>query len=189
MEMVDGNRVLRIVEFDAATATWTGRTWLYPLSDGGDAIGDFNMIDDTTALVIERDRAPAPPTRPAPTPRRRRPTASPRPAKLKRIYKIEMSDAECRRAVTKIGYIDLMTIKDPDNVKTQGGGDGFYDMPFITIENVDIVDPTPHHRRQRQQPAVLGRPRPRQGRRQRVRPARGRRLPQGRSREPVVRSR
>ena len=30
MEMVDGNRVLRIVEFDVASRDLTGRTWLYP---------------------------------------------------------------------------------------------------------------------------------------------------------------
>ena len=27
-------------------------------------------------------------------------------------------------------------------MKRQGGGDGFYDMPFVTIENVDVVDAT-----------------------------------------------
>ena len=46
---------LRIIEFDVATKAWTGRSWLYPLAEGGDAIGDFNMLDETTALVIERD--------------------------------------------------------------------------------------------------------------------------------------
>jgi hypothetical protein len=73
MEMVDGARVFRVVEFDTANGAVTGRTWLYPLAEGGDAIGDFNMVDATTALVIERDKGagngghrPAP-TRKAPT--------------------------------------------------------------------------------------------------------------------------
>jgi hypothetical protein len=51
-----------------------------------------------------------------------------------------MSDANVGKPVRKIGYIDLMNIKDPDNKKRQGGGDGFYDMPFVTIENVDVID-------------------------------------------------
>jgi hypothetical protein len=53
-----------------------------------------------------------------------------------------MSDANVGAAVRKIGYIDLMNIADPDNKKRQGGGEGFYDMPFNTIENVDVVDAT-----------------------------------------------
>lgn len=43
----------------------------------------------------------------------------------------------------KIGYIDLLKIVDPDNRKRQGSGDGYYDMPFVTIENVDRVDEAP----------------------------------------------
>ncbi|MGO4841956.1 glycerophosphodiester phosphodiesterase, partial [Rhizobiaceae sp. 2RAB30] len=61
-------------------------------------------------------------------------------SKVKRIYKIEMTDENVGKAVRKIGYIDLLNIADPDNKKRQGGGDGFYDMPFVTIENVDVVD-------------------------------------------------
>ena len=56
MEQVDGNRVLRVIEFDVAEQEVDRPLWLYPLSEGGDAIGDFNMIDATTALVIERDQ-------------------------------------------------------------------------------------------------------------------------------------
>ncbi len=53
-----------------------------------------------------------------------------------------MTDENVGKDVRKIGYIDLMKIADPDNRKRQGGGDGFYDMPFVTIENVDRVDAT-----------------------------------------------
>jgi len=53
-----------------------------------------------------------------------------------------MTDENAGKAVRKIGYIDLLKIADPDNRKRQGGGDGFYDMPFLTIENVDRIDET-----------------------------------------------
>jgi hypothetical protein len=142
MEMVDGNRVFRIVEFDAATGDVTGRTWLYRLADGGDAIGDFNMIDATTALVIERDQGAGTADKACADPKAPTPDCFANPAKVKRIYKIEMSDGNVGGPVEKIGYIDLLNIKDPNGVKRQGRGDGFYDMPFNTIENVDIVDPT-----------------------------------------------
>ncbi|GAA2865730.1 hypothetical protein GGQ99_001509 [Aminobacter niigataensis] len=142
MEQAEGNRALRVIEFDVAKKEWTGRSWLYPLSAGGDAIGDFNMIDATTALVIERDQGAGTAAKACTDAKNPQPDCFANPALFKRIYKIEMSDANVGGAVRKIGYIDLMNIADPDNKKRQGGGEGFYDMPFNTIENVDLVDDT-----------------------------------------------
>ncbi len=142
IEKADGLTALRIIELDVASKSWTGRSWLYPLSEGGEAIGDFNMIDGTTALIIERDNGAGTADKACADPKKPEPTCFAVPAKHKRIYKIEMTDENAGKAVRKIGYIDLMKISDPDNKKRQGGGEGFYDMPFVTIENVDVVDPT-----------------------------------------------
>lgn len=142
VEKVEDQPALRVIEFDVAAKNWTGRSWLYPLSAGGEAIGDFNMIDDTTALVIERDNGAGTDAKACPDPKAPAPDCFDKPSKHKRIYKIEMTDANVDKAVRKIGYIDLLKIADPDNKKRQGGGEGFYDMPFVTIENVDIVDGT-----------------------------------------------
>ncbi|MFZ4531191.1 MAG: esterase-like activity of phytase family protein, partial [Alsobacter sp.] len=54
-EKVDGKEAARILEFDVAGEKWTGRSWLYVFEQNGNAIGDFNMIDGTTGLIIERD--------------------------------------------------------------------------------------------------------------------------------------
>lgn len=54
-ERIDGKEALRVLEFDVASEKWTGRHWKYPLEANGHAIGDFNMIDASTGLVIERD--------------------------------------------------------------------------------------------------------------------------------------
>ena len=142
VEKADGLTALRIIELDAASKAWTGKTWLYPLSEGGEAIGDFNMIDETTALVIERDNGAGAVEKACADPKAPAADCFAVPAKHKRIYKIEMTEENAGKAVRKIGYIDLMKIEDPDNKKRQGGGEGFYDMPFVTIENVDLVDPT-----------------------------------------------
>ncbi|MBX9470284.1 MAG: esterase-like activity of phytase family protein [Rhizobium sp.] len=142
VEKADGLTALRIIELDAASKAWTGKTWLYPLAEGGEAIGDFNMIDETTALVIERDNGAGVADKACADPKAPAADCFAVPAKHKRIYKIEMTDENAGKAVRKIGYIDLMKIEDPDNKKRQGGGEGFYDMPFVTIENVDVVDPT-----------------------------------------------
>ena len=140
VEKADGLTALRIIELDVASKAWTGRSWLYPLTEGGEAIGDFNMIDGTTALVIERDNGAGATTQACADPKKPEPTCFATPAKHKRIYKIEMTDENAGKAVRKIGYIDLMKIADPDNKKRQGGGEGFYDMPFVTIEDVDVID-------------------------------------------------
>ena len=142
VEKADGLTALRIIELDAASKAWTGKTWLYPLSEGGEAIGDFNMIDETTALVMERDNGAGVADKACADPKAPAADCFAVPAKHKRIYKIEMTEENAGKAVRKIGYIDLMKIEDPDNRKRQGGGEGFYDMPFVTIENVDVVDPT-----------------------------------------------
>lgn len=142
VEKADGLTALRIIELDAASKSWTGKTWLYPLAEGGEAIGDFNMIDETTALVIERDNGAGVETQACADPKAPAADCFAVPAKHKRIYKIEMTEENAGKAVRKIGYIDLMKIEDPDNKKRQGAGEGFYDMPFVTIENVDVVDGT-----------------------------------------------
>jgi hypothetical protein len=139
-EMVDGQPALRILELDIAKAAWTGRTWLYQFAPGGESIGDFNMIDATTGLVIERDQGVGSVTKACADPKQPKADCFAAPAKLKRIYKIELTDENAGKAVRKIGFIDLLNIKDPKNVKRQGGGEGFYDMPFNTIENVDVID-------------------------------------------------
>ncbi|UHS56204.1 esterase-like activity of phytase family protein [Agrobacterium vaccinii] len=138
----DGATGLRIIELDVASKNWTGRTWLYPLAEGGEAIGDFNMLDDSTALVIERDNGAGTTDKACADPKKPETNCFAVPAKLKRIYKIEFNDANVGKAARKIGYIDLMKIADPDNKAKQGSANGIYTMPLVTIENVDKVDAT-----------------------------------------------
>ncbi|KQS68169.1 glycerophosphodiester phosphodiesterase [Rhizobium sp. Leaf371] len=142
VEQADGHPALRILELDAASKAWTGRSWLYPLAAGGEAIGDFNMLDDKTALVIERDNGAGTPDKACADPKAPKPDCFATPAKVKRVYKIEMSAANVGKAVRKIGYIDLLNIADPDGKNRQGGTKGVYGMPFVTIENVDRIDET-----------------------------------------------
>ncbi|MBB3647242.1 hypothetical protein FHX14_003446 [Rhizobium sp. BK619] len=140
MESVDGHTAVRVIEFDVAAKKWTGRSWLYPFEDKGVSIGDFNMLDDTTALVIERDSGAGTKDKACADPKQPKPDCFEAPAELKRVYKIEFNDANAGKSVRKIGYIDLLNIQDSDNKKKAGAKDGVYDMPFVTIENVDRVD-------------------------------------------------
>jgi hypothetical protein len=137
-EMKEGREVLRILEFDIAARAFTQRSWKYVLEANGNNIGDFNMIDADTALIIERDNGEGDPSDActgAP-----QPTCQNVPAKFKRIYKIDLSQADADGVVKKVGYIDLMNIADPKGVAKRGSKAGRFTFPFVTIEDIDVVD-------------------------------------------------
>ncbi len=147
-ERVDGKEALRVLEFDVATEKWTGRHWLYVLEANGHAIGDFNLIDgkagdgtSATGLVIERDNGEGTADKACPEGQKRSDCFHDI-AKFKRVYKIEMSDANVGGPVRKIGYIDLLNIADPAGLARKPLNDGVLKFPFFTIENVDVVDAT-----------------------------------------------
>ena len=137
-ETKDGREYLRVLEFNVAKGEWTGRSWKYALELNGNNIGDFNMIDADTGLIIERDNGEGLEHTACNGPAR--PDCQNVPAKFKRIYKISLKDADADGFVRKIGYIDLLDIQDPKGVAKVGGKDGKFTFPFVTIEDVDVVD-------------------------------------------------
>ncbi|TCT02987.1 esterase-like activity of phytase family protein [Aquabacter spiritensis] len=139
-EMDGGAEYLRVIEFDIPSRQWTGRFWKYPLAVAGNAIGDFNMIDATTALVIERDSLEGSPAA-ACAPGKIEPTCFAKPAAFKRVYKVVFTPEMAGQAMRKIGYIDLMAMQDPAGKAKQGAAGGRLNFPFFTIENVVMVDP------------------------------------------------
>lgn len=142
-EKLNGREYLRVLEFDVATEKWTGRHWKYVLEANGLAIGDFNMIDESTGLIIERDNGEGTPDKACPTVNgaiERRADCFHDLPKVKRVYKIEMTEANVGNAVRKIGFIDLLNINDPNNLARKPKIGGKLSFPFFTIENVDLVD-------------------------------------------------
>lgn len=140
-ETEDGKPYLRVLEFDVKQRAWTGRHWKYVLEAGHHAIGDFNMIDATTGLIIERDNGEGTPDKGCPAGQKRTDCFDD-VAKFKRIYKIELTDANAGAPVRKIGYIDLLRMADPNHLARKPLTDGVLAFPFFTIENVDVVDVT-----------------------------------------------
>ncbi len=138
-EAKDGKRFLRILEFDVARGEYTGKSFKYALEAPTNSIGDFNLIDTTSGLVIERDDTEGDPAQ-ACLEAAPRPDCFNVPAKFKRIYKVDLAQADADGFVKKVGYIDLMDIDDPQMLARQGGKNGKLTFPFFTIENVDLVD-------------------------------------------------
>ena len=139
MEARDGKRFLRILEFDVAKGEYTGKSFKYTLEAPANAIGDFNMIDASTGLIIERDDTEGDAAQACKEGAVKADCFN-APAKFKRIYKIDMGQADADGFVKKVGYIDLMEIQDPNKVARAGAKDGKLTFPFFTIENVDLID-------------------------------------------------
>ncbi|MBP0465335.1 esterase-like activity of phytase family protein [Roseomonas sp. PWR1] len=139
---------LRVLEFNVPRMEWTGRTLRYRLEPGATAIGDFNFIDATRALVIERDNGEGDPG--LACAQGARPTAQapcfPLPARFKRVYLVDFEQVDAEGFVRKIGHIDLMAIRDTEGLARVRGDlpanapRERFTFPFFTIENVAAVD-------------------------------------------------
>jgi len=132
MEQIDGKPVIRMLQFDVASGTFADKVRYYPLEDAPNSIGDFNMLDDHRALIIERDQNKGD----------ARDGWAKTPAKLKRVYLVDIDNLDANGVIKKIGYIDLLDIKDPNKLAPRGSKDGVFTFPFDTIENVDRYDAT-----------------------------------------------
>lgn len=136
---------LRSLAFDPAAGKWTGQEFKFQLAEGATAIGDFNFVDATRAMIIERDNGEGDPSLkcegdPAPD-------CFPVPAMLKRIVMIDTASVDADGFVRRIGHIDLMNIADPEGrnrLETVAKRDlkGVMTFPFFTIEGVMRVDET-----------------------------------------------
>lgn len=135
-ENKDGKQYLRILEFDIEKGKYTGRFWKYLLEDNANVIGDFTMIDAHMGLIIERDSGEGEATMAC------KEVVTPecfnKPAKFKRIYKVDFSKIDAEGFVKKVGYIDLMNIHDPDDLNNDGKR--VFTFPFVTIESVAVVN-------------------------------------------------
>ncbi len=132
----DPDNALRIYKFDVASQSFIDIVGFYPTDIAGHAIGDFTPINQTEFLVIERDNKQG------------------EEAKFKKIFKIDISQLDSyelrrdgnrhRRVRAENGFVekeevvDLLNIADPDDLNNDG--DNTFTFPFITIENVLVLD-------------------------------------------------
>lgn len=132
---------LRVMTFDPAKPGWTGDSYRFRLAEGATAIGDFNFIDDSRALVIERDngegdaaKACAEGADPV--------DCYPQPARVKNVVLVDTASIDDQGYMRRIGHVNLLDIADPDAKARLGGaaGQGVFSFPFFTIEDVARVD-------------------------------------------------
>lgn len=140
-----GANFLWSLAFDPAKGEWTGQSFKFQLAEGATAIGDFNFVDATRAMIIERDNGEGDPSLKCAG--EAAPDCFPAPALVKRIVMIDTASVDAEGFVRRIGHIDLMDIQDPDGkarLETLATRDlaGKFTFPFFTIEDVMRVDET-----------------------------------------------
>ncbi len=116
----DPDDALRIYKFDATTGKYTGKVGFYQTSVVGHAIGDFTPINDAEFLVIERDGKQGD------------------AAEFKKIFKVDISQIDENGYVQKEEVVDLLNIEDPNDLNNDGKTT--FDFPFVTIEDVLVID-------------------------------------------------
>ncbi|MEC4983734.1 MAG: esterase-like activity of phytase family protein [Oscillatoria sp. PMC 1068.18] len=116
----DPDNSRRIYEFDVASKEYVGLVGFYGTEDPSYAIGDFTPINDTEFLVIERDGGQGD------------------TAEFKKIFKIDISEIDEAGFVAKEEVVNLLQIADPDDLNDDGST--FFDFPFVTIEDVLVID-------------------------------------------------
>ncbi|MDO5646616.1 esterase-like activity of phytase family protein [Paracoccus sp. (in: a-proteobacteria)] len=135
---------LHVIVFDPAAGEWTGDSYRFALTEGAKAIGDFNFIDATRALVIERDNGEGDAARACAPGATDTSDCYPNPARVKNVVLVDTATVDDDGYMRRIGQVDLMNIADPDNRALPGlsQADGPFTFPFFTIENVARVDDT-----------------------------------------------
>ena len=118
----DQKRLL-IQEFDLAAEAFTGGVFGYKLDARSTNIGDMTAINDHEFLVIERNGVTGTSTSGTP---------------FKKIFKIDLSVLDTGGFAKKTEVVDLMNIADP--LDLNGDGSTTFTFPFVTIEDVLILD-------------------------------------------------
>ena len=137
-ESRNGKPYTRILELDAASKTYSTRQWKYAFEEAGNVAADFQMLSATTGLVIERDDM----TEGSGNVCRDEPRTDcfTRPAKFKRVYKIDFAQADADGFVKKVAFIDLTKIANPQRLAKLGPNEETFVLPHLGPEGLTVVD-------------------------------------------------
>ena len=137
-ESRNGKPYTRILELDAASKTYSTRQWKYAFEEAGNVAADFQMLSATTGLVIERDDM----TEGSGNVCKDEPRTDcfTRPAKFKRVYKIDFAQADADGFVKKVAFIDLTKIANPQRLAKLGPNEETFVLPHLGPEGLTVVD-------------------------------------------------
>lgn len=112
-------RIYEVALHRRGSATFTGQLWRYRMEHPGNSLGDFIAVNDHQFLVIERDQGAGP------------------TARFKAVFLVDLKDRDHDGYADKDLLVNLMAVPDPKGV---GGLGAFFSFPFVTIEDVELID-------------------------------------------------
>ena len=118
----DPAKSLRFSEFSIDSEAYTGVQFSYQLDALGTNIGDMVAVDDHRFIVIERNGA----------------TDTGGGTPFKKLFLIDTTGVANGGTVKKTELVDLMNIADPNDLN--GDGKTSFTFPYVTIENVMVLD-------------------------------------------------
>jgi hypothetical protein len=118
----DPANLRRINVFDLASESFTDLQYFYPMDVNGTSIGDMVAVDDHRFIVIERNGG----------------TATNGLAPFKKLFLIDIDGVASGGTVAKSELVDLMNVADPYDLN--GDGSLVFTFPYVTIENVLVLD-------------------------------------------------
>lgn len=113
---------VRLMEFDPQAKRWVGILGRYQFDDPAHAIGEVAVVNENEYLVIERDGRQG------------------AEARVKRIYKIDLTKRDSNGILAKELVADLLNISDPRGLSPSSQG-GVFRFPYFTVEAVIVLDP------------------------------------------------
>ena len=135
----NGKTFTRIFEFDVVAGRYTGKQWKYQFEQDGNVMADFQLLDASTGLLIERDDSSEGLGQVCPGEMTRTDCFN-KPAAFKRVYKIDLAQADADGFVKKVAYIDLTRIADPKRASRYSDASGRFGLPHLGPEGLVVVD-------------------------------------------------
>lgn len=115
-----------LLQFDPQTGAFTGRFWFYRTDNASISIASLEAFNETILLVLERDGEEG------------------HEAAVKRIYRIDLDQADAEGFLIKSLVCDLLDIQDSRGLtQAEDGAVGLgtnYGFPYVTPEALVIVD-------------------------------------------------
>ncbi|MBQ0957943.1 esterase-like activity of phytase family protein [Ideonella sp. 4Y11] len=118
----DPAKTLRMDQFDLVNEAYTGVRFHYVLEAAGTNIGDMVAVDDQRFIVIERNGA----------------TNTGGGTPFKKLFMVDLNGVAPGGTVQKTELVDLMNLADPHDLN--GDGSQVFTLPYVTIENVTVID-------------------------------------------------
>ena len=135
----NGKTFTRIFEFDVVAGRYTGKQWKYQFEQDGNVMADFQLLDASTGLLIERDDSSEGLGQVCPGEMTRTDCFN-KPAAFKRVYKIDLAQTDADGFVKKVAYIDLTRIADPKRLSRYSDANGRFGLPHLGPEGLVVVD-------------------------------------------------